>query len=177
MATKISAYAFIDAQNMTKGTTLDKKPWKVDLREFRKYLKDKYGVNKAFYFIGVYDKKLVDLYEFIEKVGYEVVYREHDIKARGKKKGNVDTDIVFSAMNEVFVKNKPVKVVLVSGDGDYKKMVELLIKKNKFRKILFPNRQWSSLYKSLDDRYFAKIYTPDMRKILQLEETQQRHKK
>jgi uncharacterized LabA/DUF88 family protein len=164
---KTSAYAFIDAQNLTKGTTLDKKPWKVDLRAFRKYLKDIYGVEKAFYFIGVYDIRQENMYKFIEKVGYKIVYREHDIKAKGKKKGNVDTDIVFSVMNEIFVKNKPVKVVLVSGDGDYKKIVELLIKKNKFRKILFPNKKWSSLYKDLDDRFFAKIYTPEMRNILQ----------
>jgi hypothetical protein len=71
-------------------------------------------------------------------------------------------------MNEVFVKNKPIKVVLVSGDGDYKKMVGLLIKKGKFRKILFPNKKWSSLYKDLDDIYFAKLYVPDMRRILEL---------
>jgi uncharacterized LabA/DUF88 family protein len=168
MTTKTPAYAFIDAQNLTKGTTLDKKSWKIDLKIFREYLKTKYGVAKAFYFIGVYDKRLANLYKFIEKAGYEIVYREHDIKARGKKKGNVDTDIVFSVMNEVFVKNKPIKVVLVSGDGDYKKMVELLIKKNKFRKILFPNKKWSSLYKDLRDTYFAKLYVPDMRHILEL---------
>jgi uncharacterized LabA/DUF88 family protein len=161
-------YAFIDAQNLILGTTRDKKPWKIDLRAFYAYLQNKYGVTKAFYFIGARDKRLKKLYQFIEKIGFEIVYREHDIKARGKKKGNVDTDVVFSVMVEIFVKSKPVKVVLVSGDGDYKKMVMLLIKKNKFRKILFPNRHWSSLYKDLDDHFFAKIYTPDMRKILEL---------
>jgi uncharacterized LabA/DUF88 family protein len=162
------SYAFIDAQNLTKGTTLDLKPWKIDLKKFLEYMKVKYGVDKAFYFIGVYDRKLEKLYKFLEYNGYEVVFREHDVKATGRKKGNVDTDIVFEAMNEVFVKKKSIKVVLVSGDGDYKKMVSLLIKKNKFVKLLFPNRKWSSLYKKLDDRYFAKLYTPDIRKILEL---------
>lgn len=161
-------YAFIDAQNLTKGTTLDKHPWRVDLVKFRKYLSTKYEVSQAFYFIGIYNNKFQELYNFIETVGYILVFREHDIKARGKKKGNVDTDVVFSVMNEVFVKQKPIKVVLVSGDGDYKKMVELLIKKNKFKKILFPNKKWSSLYKTLNDSYFSKIYTPDMRKMLSL---------
>ena len=69
-------------------------------------------------------------------------------------------------MNEAFVKRKPVKIILVSGDGDYKKMVELLIKKHKLTKLLFPNKHWSSLYKDLDDSYFAKLYTKDMRKLL-----------
>jgi uncharacterized LabA/DUF88 family protein len=163
MAIKIPAYAFIDAQNLTKGTTLDSKPWKIDLVLFRKYLEIKYGVTKAIYFIGVYDKRLVNLYKFIEKAGYSLAYREHDIKARGKKKGNVDTDIVLAIMDEVFVKCKPIKIVLVSGDGDYKKMVELLIKKNKFRKILFPNAKWSSLYRSIDRTFISKLYTNDLR--------------
>ena len=168
MQTKIPAYAFIDAQNLTKGTTLDKRPWKVDLRAFRKYLTEKYSVEKAFYFIGVHYVRQENMYKFITKVGYEVVYREHDIKARGKKKGNVDTDIVLSIMNEVFVKNKAIKVVLVSGDGDYKKLVELLIKKNKFRKILFPNKKWSSLYKDIDRKYIARLFLPEMRALLAL---------
>ena len=169
MNNKLPAYAFIDAQNLTKGTTLDSKPWKIDLRKFRKYLTEKYNVSKAFYFIGVYDERFENLYKFVKKVGYEIVYREHDVKAVGKKKGNVDTDIVFSVMNEVFVKNKPVKVVLVSGDGDYKKMVELLIKKNKFRKILFPNKKWSGLYKDVDRRYVARLFLPETRRIFGLE--------
>jgi uncharacterized LabA/DUF88 family protein len=164
----IMNHAFIDGQNLTKGTTKDPNPWKIDLKKFRTYLKTKYDVKTAYYFIGVYNKKLENLYKFLEHTGYKVVFREHDIKAQGKKKGNVDTDIVLSVMDEVFVKQKPIKVVLVTGDGDYKRMVELLIKKRKFKKILFPNKKWSGLYKTLPDNYFAKIYTSDMRQLLEL---------
>ena len=32
------------------------------------------------------------------------------------------------------------KIILVSGDGDYKKLVDYLIGKDKFKKILFPNK-------------------------------------
>jgi len=47
------------------------------------------------------------------------------------------------------------KIILVSGDGDYKKLVDYLIKKNKFKKILFPNKKFaSSLYKKLGSEYF-----------------------
>jgi hypothetical protein len=42
------------------------------------------------------------------------------------------------------------KIILVSGDGDYKNVVDYLIKKERFLKILFPNRKFSSsLYKKL----------------------------
>lgn len=47
------------------------------------------------------------------------------------------------------------KIVIVSGDGDYKKVIDYLIKKNRFEKILFPNRKFSSsLYKELGDKLF-----------------------
>ena len=36
------------------------------------------------------------------------------------------------------------KVVLVSGDGDYKMLVDFLIEENKFKKILFPNEKFAS---------------------------------
>ncbi len=50
------------------------------------------------------------------------------------------------------------KVVLVSGDGDYKMLVDFLIEEHKFEKILFPNRQFrSSLYKKLSNNYFVHL--------------------
>jgi|GEM_PF-741226 len=48
------------------------------------------------------------------------------------------------------------QIILVSGDGDYKMLVDFLIEEKKFKKILFPNRKFaSSLYKSLGRKYFA----------------------
>ncbi len=47
------------------------------------------------------------------------------------------------------------KIVLVSGDGDYKMLVDFLIEENRFKKILFPNKQFaSSLYKKITRVYF-----------------------
>jgi uncharacterized LabA/DUF88 family protein len=52
----------------------------------------------------------------------------------GKKKGNVDTDIVFEIMKKIYRKNDFNKIVLVSSDGDYKLLVDFLIEENKFKK-------------------------------------------
>ncbi|MDO5481203.1 MAG: NYN domain-containing protein [Candidatus Saccharibacteria bacterium] len=72
----------------------------------------------------------------------------------GKKKGNVDTDIVFTIMSKIVDKEQFDKVVLVSGDGDYYKMVKYLIEKGRFAKVLAPNRHsTSSLYRPFTPRY------------------------
>lgn len=69
----------------------------------------------------------------------------------GIKKGNVDSDIVFEAMRRLLDEPSEFeKIILVSGDGDYKKLVDYLVKKNRFLKILFPNKKFaSSLYNKL----------------------------
>ena len=79
------------------------------------------------------------LYELIQTAGFILVFREHSQVMTGKKKGNVDTDIVFSIMSKI-ADNEPFDdVVLVSGDGDYFKMVQYLVNKNRFCKLLSPN--------------------------------------
>ncbi|MDR1300226.1 MAG: NYN domain-containing protein [Candidatus Nomurabacteria bacterium] len=160
--------AFIDGQNLIKGTTNDTKPWRIDLIKFRIFLKEKYQVKHAYYFIGVKEPKFDKMYKFIEKAGFKLVFREHDSKGISKKKGNVDTDIVFTIMDEVFRKNEKGKIVLVSGDGDYYKMVNRLIIERKFRAIMFPNKRWSALYNKLNDRFKVRLYTREVRKYLKL---------
>ena len=147
--------AFIDGQNLYLGTTKSGDSWVVDLARFRVYLKKKYGVEKAYYFLGCVDDNLQDLYDEIQEAGFVLKFREHSTIMLGKKKGNVDTDIVFHIMKKLYLKENFDKVILVSGDGDYKKMVDFLIKENKFEKILFPNKKFaSSLYKKITRVYY-----------------------
>ncbi len=81
----------------------------------------------------------------------------------GKKKGNVDSDIIFHVMKKLYRKEAFDKVVLVSGDGDYKLLVDFLIEENKFAKILFPDRKRaSSLYKKIGASYFDALDTPEV---------------
>ena len=56
------------------------------------------------------------------------------------------------------------KVFIVSGDGDYKKLVDFLVKKERFGKMLFPNRTFaSSLYKNLGGEFFDYLEGKDVR--------------
>lgn len=47
---------------------------------------------------------------------------------------------------------------IVSGDWDYIKPVKFLIEKNKFKRILFPNKRFSSLYKQLKWEYKMNLW-------------------
>lgn len=158
--------AFIDGQNLHLGTT--ENGWKIDLHKFRVYLKDKYNIAEAYYFLGYISEDQQELYNNLQKSGFIVVFKEHGSNLLAKKKGNVDTDIVFEVMKSLIDKTDLHKIVLVSGDGDYKKVVDYLIKKNKFEKILFPNMKFaSSLYKKLGNQYFVSLDLDDVRKKIE----------
>jgi len=150
---KLSNIAFIDGQNLHLGTK--ESGWSVDHKKLRIYLRDKYHVTEAYYFLGFVSEGFQDLYDGLQRAGFILSFREHSSTLRGNKKGNVDSDIVFGVMKKL-VENEPFgKVFIVSGDGDYKKLVDFLIKKGRFGKMLFPNRVFaSSLYKSLGGEFF-----------------------
>ena len=99
-----------------------------------------------------------NLYYALQKSGFIVSFREHSQAMAGKKKGNVDVEIVFEIMKTLVDNPENFnKIVLVSGDGDYKKCIDYLIKKDKFLRILFPNNKYSSLYDKIDNKYKLRI--------------------
>ena len=149
---------FIDGQNLYMGVTKINKSWKIDLKKFRIFLKDKYKVEVAYYFLGCIDENHRDLYTQIQEAGFVWMFREHNTAMKGKKKGNVDTDIVFHIMKKMYLKEGFDKIVLVSGDGDYKKLVDFLIEEKRLKKILFPNKKFaSSLYKKIGSEFFDSL--------------------
>ena len=146
--------AYIDNQNLFMATRSAPEPWDVDMRRFRVYLRERYDVGKAYLFMGAYDSGLENLYIAFEEFGYILVFREHGLEMKGQKKGNVDVDIVFSMMHDLYTDVQMDKAILVSGDGDYFRTVEHFILMGKFEKILLPShKNASSLYKKLTDEY------------------------
>lgn len=180
--------AFIDSQNLHFGTikcdmcaiTLQKnirdmelldcicgQAWEVDLTRFYIYLKENYHVNEAYYFMGYVNKNNDELYKQITDAGFTILFKEHNKKAKSAKKGNVDTDIVFEIMKNVIDNTEFNSIVLVSGDGDYIKMVKYLVDKSVFKKVLFPNRKfYSSLYKQLGNEYIVHLSNPDVKELI-----------
>lgn len=165
----MSNQAFIDGQNLHFSTAKVAHPWKIDLRRFRVYLERKYGVDKAYYFIGYYMEELSEMYSKIQEAGFIIVFRKHETNMKSTKKGNVDTNIVFITMRKVADNEDFDKVILVSGDGDYFKMVQYLIEKSKFGRLLAPNERYmSSLYKTLEPKYYAFLNRSEVRQKIEL---------
>jgi uncharacterized LabA/DUF88 family protein len=158
--------AFIDGQNLHLGTK--ECGWSIDHKKLRVYLKDKYNITEAYYFLGFVSETQQELYSQLQKAGFILIFREHSSAMLGKKKGNVDSDIVFSIMKKVADREVFDKIVLVSGDGDYVKLVDYLIKKDKFKKILFPNKKFaSSLYAKYGSEYFDYLENPSIREKIE----------
>ncbi len=149
-------FAFIDSQNLNMG--VQKFGWKMDWRRFRKFLEEKFGVTKAFMFIG-YVPEFESLYKQMHDAGYMVVLKptfdmskpqvEKPVKKDEEKhtKGNVDADLVLWAMKEM---SNYEKAIIVSGDGDFFTLIEYLEGKKRLHKVLTPNRYYSSLFNKFE---------------------------
>lgn len=157
--------AFIDGQNLYMGTRTCNQPWEVDLAKLKFYLERKYNVKEVYYYLGYVQDENEELHDEVQRAGLILRFRQHNSAMIGKKKGNVDSDIIFNIMRRICKKEVFDKIVLVSGDGDYKMLVDFLIEENRFEKILFPNRKFaSSLYKKMGRKYFAHLEDLDIKK-------------
>ena len=150
----MNSQAFIDGQNLHFGTTHSDPSWKVDIVKFREYLRKKFSVEKAYYFLGCFDDNLQAMYSSLQEAGYILVFRKHQREIVSHKKGNVDTDLVFYVMYKLYKQEKIDKIIIVSGDGDYYRMVKFLYDEGKLGKLIFPTRKnASTLYKQIDPKY------------------------
>ncbi|MDO8591640.1 MAG: NYN domain-containing protein [bacterium] len=135
-------YAFIDGQNLNMG--IKKLGWNLDFRKFHYYLQRKYGVTKAYFFVGMVEEQ-ADLYANLLSMGYTLILKPTVEHKEGTVKGNIDADLVLHAMIEL---DNYEKAIVVSGDGDFYSLYEYLQSKNKLGAIVVPNRQFSSLLNS-----------------------------
>jgi len=163
-ANKPTNIAFIDGQNLHLGTTDRIESWAVDYVRFRTYLREKYKVSEANYFMGFSTPKEQDLYNNLERAGFILYFRAHPESLKSDKKGNIDCDIIFNLMKKLVLDEPFGKAYIISGDGDYKKMVDFLIQRNKFGKMLFPNTgHASSLYELLGSEYYDFLDSSDVK--------------
>lgn len=147
---KIRNYAFIDGQNLNLG--IRELDWHLDFKRFRVYLREKYYVEKAYYFIGYLEGNR-NLYKFLQEAGYILVFKPIVKDSDGKAKGNVDADLVLQAMID-FPEYE--KAVIVTSDGDFYCLVNYLDSRDKLCVVLSPNREKCSvlLKKTAKERLF-----------------------
>ncbi len=150
-------YAFIDSQNLNLGT--QRAGWKMDWRKFREMLRNKYGVTKAYMFIG-YVSKNEDMYNQLHEAGYMIVLKPtvemntpqeqaDDPDYKPTIKGNIDAELVLYAMKEM---PNYSQAIIVSGDGDFYCLAEYLDAKKRLMHIMTPNWKYSTLLKPFEDK-------------------------
>jgi len=131
-------YAFIDGTNL--HLTMVNLGWKLDLKKFRIYLKDKYKVITAYYFVG-YIASNNELYTALQSYGYILIFKPTLYLKGGRIKGNCDAEMILQAMIDL---NDYDKAILITSDGDFSCLVKYLIKIDKLERVLAPCRDGSS---------------------------------
>ena len=133
MRPKRNNYAFIDAQNIHKG--IRGLGWNLDWRKFRVYLKEKYGVDIAYLFIG-YMPEYNERYVELQKAGFILNFKPTFADGSGKVKGNVDADLVLQAVIDLGTYEK---AVIATSDGDFYSLVGYLDKNGKLETVISPH--------------------------------------
>lgn len=113
------------------------------------------------------DENQQELYKNVQKAWFIVEFREHSSHLKWKKKWNVDVDIVFEIMKRIIEEKDFDKIVLVTWDWDYIKLINYLIWKKLLKKILFPNNKYSSLYKKIKDNFWINLSLSDIRRKIE----------
>lgn len=160
---KNNNFAYIDGNNLYRG--IGNSGWKIDLINFRKWLRQKYSIVRAYYFIGLVPEEK-ELYAFLQKAGFILIFKEIAYTEDGKVKGNCDADLVLEAVKDVYENNCD-QQVLVASDGDYASLVKFLIGRKKLRAILSPSiiKKCSILLKKIN---IPMVYLNDIRGKLEL---------
>ncbi len=154
--------AYIDGANLHKG--ISALGWRLDYRRFRVWLSDKYHVQTAYLFIGLIPR-YKDLYAYLQKCGFTLIFKEVVYDGSGKAKGNCDSDLVLQAMQDVY-ESAFDQALLVTSDGDYASLVKFLLKREKMNAVLSPStsKKCSILLKQTNVRI---AYMQDQRTLLQ----------
>ncbi len=139
---KENNFAFIDSQNL--NLSIRELGWRLDFGRFRVYLEEKYGVAKAFLFIGFISGNN-DLYVALQEAGFICIFKPTLSYKDGTTKGNCDAELVLQAMIEYDNFNK---AVIVTGDGDFYCLIKYFVEKKKLEALLIPNKlKYSALLK------------------------------
>lgn len=143
-------YAFIDASNIIYGAKAE--GWFIDQKKLIEYLKDKFSINKAFFYYGK-DSKSKKKENFLKKLkqfGY--ILRVKEIKRFGKRtKANCDVDLT---MDMILMMKKYQRAIVLTGDGDFAPLLSYLItKKKKIIIISSPKRTAKEIKRIAGDQH------------------------
>ncbi len=156
-------FAFIDSQNLNLGVRA--MGWNLDWKKFRVYLKEKYQVNKAYMFLG-YLPENKKMYESLKLAGYDMAYKPVVKSKTQEVKGNIDAELVLQSAAVDYSAYQ--QAIIVTGDGDFYCLIKFLLKNNKLRRLLVPNRfKYSILLRRAAGPIGYLSFINDLRKLLE----------
>jgi len=119
---RIATFAFVDASNIIYGAR--EEGWFIDQEKLFNYLKSKYNITKAFFYYGT-DPNDTRKERFLKKLkSFGFILRVKEIKYYGLKgKANCDVDLTIDVMLNI---DKYHRVVILSGDGDFLRLLKYL---------------------------------------------------
>ena len=158
---KTNNFSFIDGANIYKG--IEMLGWKLDWKKFRRLLKERYGVARAYMFIG-YIEGNQDMYRDFQNMGYTLIFKPTLPDKDGRTKGNCDAELVLQAMIDL---DEYYKAVIVTGDGDFQCLVKHLRKVGKLSCVVSPNKKWCSILLKREARN-SHVFIEEIRSKLEL---------
>ncbi len=138
MRKALTNYAFIYGQNLYFG--IRDLGWKIDYKRLFVHLQETYCVKHAYIFLGYLDEQK-PLYNYLQKCGFNIIFKEVSKDKTGKPKGNVDVDLTLHTILKL---DEYEKAVIITSDGDFSPLVEYLISTEKFERLLSPKHSLCS---------------------------------
>ena len=118
MKQKGNNFAYIDGANLYRGIVSS--GWSMDYRRFRVWLFEKYGIRKAYLFIGLIPK-FRDLYQYLQEAGFTLVFKEVVYDDAGKPKGNCDAD---KERCSILLKRTGAKIAYINDQRSHLELVQ-----------------------------------------------------
>ncbi|MDP2587063.1 MAG: NYN domain-containing protein [Candidatus Komeilibacteria bacterium] len=140
MKSDLKNYAYIDGNNLHRGTK--EFGWLLDYFRFRRWLTEKYQIQKAYIFLGFITSNQ-GLYKKLRRAGFILIFKTLTYEADGKAKGNCDAELVLRTVIDYY-ENRFDQAVLVSGDGDFACLTLFLLNRRALKSIIAPSGKYCS---------------------------------
>lgn len=135
---KINVY--IDGNNLYRGAK--ELGYLIDYKKFRGWLRQKYGAENIYLFIGLVPTR-IKFYEHLQECGFILIFKQ-TISFEGVIKGNCDAELVLKTVSDFYTKAFD-KCIIISGDGDFGCLVEFLESNNVLGGIISPDENKCSI--------------------------------
>ena len=121
----MSTFVYIDGANFYQATK--ELGCVVDYKKFRGWLGQKFGVTKAYIFIGFMLGR-EDLYAHLTSCGFVLIFKPVLRLQSGHVKGNCDAELVLRIISDYYEKTCS-SAALITGDGDFACVIDFFQKR------------------------------------------------